>query len=345
MGTIQKRPNGSHTAKIRIKGFPPLSQTFKTSADASDWIAEQEASIRARITAARTLENQKRIAAQCAPQFRVFADLMRRYLEEVTPQKRSATEEAIRLRGLLKHSIAACPLQGLTTARVAEWRNERMKQVSGSTVNRDINLLTHVVEIARGEWEIGLEANPFRRIRRPRNNPSRERRLSAAEDRQLLSACAATKNPYIRPIIVLALETAMRRSEIVGLEWERVHLSLLHIQLTKTKTGAPRNVALSSRAVATLSALRPDADNTGELKGSVFLGLTPNALKLAFRRAVERAGIADFHFHDLRHEATSRLFEKGLSVIEVASITGHKDVRMLSRYTHLHVSDLARKLD
>jgi integrase len=133
----------------------------------------------------------------------------------------------------------------------------------------------------------------------------------------------------------------MRRSEIVGLEWERVHLKEPSVQLTRTKTGRPRGVALSSRAVATLSALRPA---NGDLNGSVFPGLTPNALKLAFRRAVERAGIADFHLHDLRHEATSRLFEKGLSVMEVASITGHQDVRMLRRYTHLQVRDLARKL-
>ena len=345
MGTIQKRPNGSHTAKIRIKGFPPLSQTFTTSAEASAWIAEQEAPIRARIAAVRTIEKQKLIAAQCAPQFRVFADLMCRYLEEVTPQKPSGAEEAVRLRGLLKHSIAACPLQGLTTTRAAQWRDERLAQVSGSTVNRDINLLSHVIETARSEWEISFESNPFKRIRHARNNPSRERRLSPGEEARLLSACTATKNPYVLPIIILALETAMRRGEIVGLEWERVHVKESAVQLTRTKTGTPRGVPLSSRARATLTALRPTTPNTGELKGSVFPGLTPNALKLAFRRAVERADINDFHFHDLRHEATSRLFEKGLSVIEVASITGHKDVRMLSRYTYLHVSDLARKLD
>ncbi|CAN7580418.1 site-specific integrase [Paraburkholderia hospita] len=347
MGTLQKRPNGSYTAKIRRKGFPPLSGTFPTKAEADAWMVKQEAAIAARIAAERAIEDRKRIARECAPRYQVFADLMRRYLETVTPTKRGAHEEAIRLRGLLKHSIAFCPLSGLTTRRVAEWRDERMEQVSGSTVNRDMNLLAHVIELAKAEWEIPFEVNPFRLVRRPPEGTPRERRLSKAEEAALLRACATTQNSYVVPIIVLALETAMRRGEIVGLDWGRVHLhpSKRAVQLTRTKTGMPRPVPLSSRAIATLSALRPATANGAELTGSVFPGLTANALKLAFRRAVERAGIPDFRFHDLRHEATSRLFEKGLTVMEVASITGHQDVRMLRRYTHLHVADLARKLD
>jgi integrase len=343
MGTLQKRPNGAFTAKIRRKGFPTLSYTFSTQSEAGAWMAEQEAAITARVTAARAIEDQKRIAAECAPRYRVFGDLMLRYLETVTPTKRAADEEAMRLRGLFKHSIASCPLQGLTVRRVAEWRDERMQKVSGSTVNRDMNLLGHVIETARSEWEIDFEVNPFQRVRRPREAPPRERRLTKAEESALMTACDATQNPYVRPIIILALETAMRRSEIVGLEWERVYLEEPSVHLTQTKTGRPRGVALSRRAVATLAALRPVCG--GELKGSVFPGLTANALKLAFRRAVERAGIKDFRFHDLRHEATSRLCEKRLTVMEVASITGHQDVRMLRRYIHLQVSDLARKLD
>lgn len=341
MGTIQKRPNGSHTAKIRRKGFPELSRTFRTRAEAEAWMSEQEAVIAKRVANICTVETQQRIAAQCDQKYRVFGDLMRRYLEEVTPHKTAGGEEAIRMRGLLKQSIADCPLEGLTGARVAQWRNERMQRVSGSTMNRDKSLLGHVIEIARGEWDMDFKANPFQRVRGAPQGLPRERRLSSAEEAALMHACDATKNPYVCPIIVLALETAMRRGELVGLEWERVHLKEPSIQLTRTKTGRSRGVALSSRAVSTLLALRPPHDNP---KGAVFPGLTPNALKLAFRRAVERAGITDFHFHDLRHEATSRLFEKGLSVMDVATITGHQDIRMLHRYTHLQVRDLARKL-
>lgn len=347
MGTICERPHKgtiAYQARVRIKGFPSRSRTFRTRSEAEAWAATQEARIRQRMAAAQAADDERHLAENCAPKYRLFGDLMRRYLAEVTPLKRAAADEALRMRGLLKHSLADCTLQGLTSARIAQWRDERLAKVSGSTVCRDMNLLCHVVEIARREWGLEFELNPFRQVRRPPQGQARERRLSRAEEARLLRACATTKNPYVRPIITLALETAMRRSEIVGLEWERVRLDIPSVQLTQTKNGKPRGVPLSSRAVAALSALRPAVPNDTELTGNVFPGLTPNALKLAFRRAVERAGIADFHFHDLRHEATSRLFEKNLPTMDVASITGHEDVRMLRRYTHLSVRELAKKL-
>ncbi|MCP3712992.1 site-specific integrase [Paraburkholderia sp. CNPSo 3274] len=348
MGTICERPHKgtiAYQARVRIKGFPRRSRTFLTRAEAEAWATTHEARIRQRIAAAQAAEDQKHIAENCAPQYRLFGDLMRRYLAEVTPQKRSANEEALRMRGLLKHSLAECTLLGLTSKRVAQWRDERLTKVSGSTVCRDMNLLGHVVEIARREWEIEFELNPFRQVRRPPQGLARERRLSRAEEKRLLDACVDSKSPYMRPSIILAIETAMRRSEIVELEWERVNLAVPSVQLTRTKNGKPRGIPLSRRAVATLSALLPDPSNSAEQRGAVFPGLTTNALKLTFRRAINRAKITDLRFHDLRHEATSRLFEKGLSTMEVASITGHEDVRMLRRYTHLHVGDLAKKLD
>ncbi len=152
MGTIQVRPNGAHTARIRRNGFPALSRTFPARNEAEAWMAEQETTITARVAAARNIEDQKRIAAHCEPQYRVLGDLMRRYLDDVTPQKRAADEEAIRLRGLLKHSLAACPLDGLTAERVARWRDARLQTVSGATVKRDMALLAHVLKIATDEW-------------------------------------------------------------------------------------------------------------------------------------------------------------------------------------------------
>jgi hypothetical protein len=191
MGTLQKRPNGSYTAKIRRKGFPALSATFSTKEQAETWMGQHEAKIIERITAARDVEHHKRIAAQCALEYRSFGDLMRRYLAGVTPQKRAADAEALRMRGLLKHSIAACPLQGLTAARIAKWRDERLSRVSGSTVTRDMNLLSHVVQIALAEWELDLKENPFHRVRRPRQGLSRERRLSPSEEVALMEACVS----------------------------------------------------------------------------------------------------------------------------------------------------------
>jgi integrase len=140
------------------------------------------------------------------------------------------------------------------------------------------------------------------------------------------------------PIVQLALETAMRQGELIRLHWEHIDLNRRTAHLPDTKNGEARTVPLSTTAVRVLRTLPRG------LHGPVFLGLTTEAVKRAYIRAVRRAGIENLRFHDLRHEATTRLFEKGLNIMEVASITGHKDLRMLRRYTHLKAEDLARKL-
>ena len=124
----------------------------------------------------------------------------------------------------------------------------------------------------------------------------------------------------------------------MALRWENVDLTRRIAHLPDTKNGEARTVPLSSTSVGVLRAL------PRSLHGEVFPGLTAEAVKRAFARATRRAGIEGLHFHDLRHEATTRLFERGLNIMEVATITGHKDLRMLRRYTHLKAEDLAKKL-
>ncbi len=130
----------------------------------------------------------------------------------------------------------------------------------------------------------------------------------------------------------------MRQGEIVSLDWKHIDLKKRIAYLPETKNGEPRGVPLSTSAIATFRSL------PGSTTGKVFPGVTTEAIKRAFMRACQRAEIEDFHFHDLRHEATSRLFEKSLNPLEVASITGHKTLQMLRRYTHLRAEDLAKKL-
>lgn len=184
----------------------------------------------------------------------------------------------------------------------------------------------------------------MRDIRLPPHTKARDRRLqpggNGAEDEEtrLLAACRAARNPFLLPIVRLALETAMRRSELVRLRWEHIDLNRQIARLPDTKNGEARTVPLSSIAVRVLRAL------PRSLHGQVFPGLTGEAVKRAYIRAVRRGGIADLRFHDLRHEAITRLFEKGLNIMEVASITGHRDLRMLRRYTYLKAEDLAMKL-
>ncbi|MHB8562414.1 MAG: site-specific integrase [Acidiferrobacteraceae bacterium] len=180
--------------------------------------------------------------------------------------------------------------------------------------------------------------NPVELVRKPKLPPGRDRRLQEGEEQRLLAAVNDQgRTPWMAPLVRMALETAMRMGELLTLRWERVDLIRKTAYLPETKNGSPRTVPLSPTAIALLKAMPRD------LSGRVF-PLTQSAVEQAWQRATQRADIEGLRFHDLRHEATSRLFEKGFSLMEVAAITGHKTLQMLKRYTHLRAEDLAARL-
>lgn len=270
----------------------------------------------------------------------LLRDALHRYEREVTPTKRGHESESIRLRALARDSLSAYSLANLTPAVIAQWRDRRLRAVSGSTVNRELNLLHHVLEVARKDWAVAMPANPVSDVRRPRSNPGRTRRLSLAEQSLLLHECKRARSWWLAPLVELALHTGMRQSEARTLDWRNIDLEhrVMVLDAAATKTMTMRGVPLSSRCVSLLESL------PGNRSGPVFPGVTRNAAKLAFDRARRRCGLTDFRFHDLRHEATTRLFELGLSTTEVQSVTGHKTTAMLARYTHLRAADLVKKL-
>lgn len=187
------------------------------------------------------------------------------------------------------------------------------------------------------EWGIALPGGiPTAQVRKPLKPRGRDRRVSDLEITKILQA---TESAELRTIIILGVETGMRRSELAALIWEEIDLKKQTAHLPRTKTDVPRTVPLSKKAVAALKTLGVKSE------GQVF-SLRAESMSQAFERACEphRANVANLRFHDMRHEATSRLFEKGLNVMEVASITGHKTLDMLKRYTHLRAEDLAKKL-
>ncbi|WP_162243866.1 site-specific integrase [Pseudorhodoferax sp. Leaf274] len=177
-------------------------------------------------------------------------------------------------------------------------------------------------------------------VARPKSSKGRNGRLLSGEEDLLLSACAESRRDYLREVVVMALETAMRQSELIALRWELIDLAKQTAHLVDTKNGDSRTVSLSTTAVALLKHRRPP----GRATGQVWTGITTEAVKQSFQRACEPADIQGLRFHDLRHEAISRLFERGLHAVEVAAISGHKDLRMLMRYTHLDARKLAAKL-
>ncbi|PZQ76960.1 MAG: site-specific integrase [Variovorax paradoxus] len=331
MGTITKRTGThgvSYQAKVRRAGHPTLSKSFPDRRTAELWIAQQELAV------ARGALPDAAVASTTT-----MAVLMQCYLWEVTPTKKGAVQEAYHMRPLMESKLAAYTPTTLTADAVRQWRDERLRTAAPATVNRQLNLLHHVIEHSRKEWGIGA-GNVVSDVSRPKNARGRDRRLSYEEEVRLLAACTASLSTYLSGVVRLAIETGMRQAELVGLRWELIDLDRAVARLLDTKNGESRTVPLSQTALAVLRGRR----DAGQVSGPVWPGVTPEAVKRAFLKACARAEVSGLRFHDLRHEATSRFFEKGLNVMEAASITGHKDLRMLKRYTHLDASKLALKL-
>jgi integrase len=324
MATIRKR-DSSWQAQVRREGYPPLSKTFASKADAAAWARDQERAID-RAELPTTVRELKGVTV---------GDLLRRYSETVTPTKRGAGPEQYRIKTLLTHSPAQIALNKLSPAAVARYRDDRLKIVQSGTVRRELAIVQHCFEVAKKEWGLPIAANPVQQIAIPEAQRPRERRLEDNEGNILASAASASAW-YLRPLIALAIETGMRRGELLSIRWKDVDQTAPTIRILKTKNGHPRTIPLTPKAVEILSSL-------GKKDERVF-PVTPNAVRLAWGRLRKRAGLEDLRLHDLRHEAVSRFFEYGLTVPEVALISGHKDPRMLSRYTHLRPEKVAEKL-
>jgi len=227
-------------------------------------------------------------------------------------------------------------LSELSGADAAKYRDDRLSKVKPATVRRELVVLRHVFEVARSEWNIPLHSNPVHALKLPKDSRPRNRRLEADEAGKLLDAIGKRTAWYLRPLLLLAIETGMRCGELLSVRWRDVDLRSRTIRLLRTKNGEPRVVPLSPLASTLLSSLSKSDDR-------VF-PVSPNAVRLAWERLRARAGIEDLRLHDLRHEAVSRFFELGLTTPEVALISGHRDPRMLHRYTHLRPEKVAEKL-
>lgn len=322
-----RKYRGRWVAQVRRKGIAPRCKSFDTKADAEKWARQLEAEV----DRCGTLPDT-RVAASTT-----VAQIIKRYQKEITPLKRSAKSEHQRLNALLRRPIVHRTLTQLSSNDIANYRDDRLKAVGPATVIRELNTLSHCIDIARKEWGIIIYDNPCKLVRRPVAPKGRNRRLRAGEEQKLLDAADNGRNPHMRAIIIFAIETAMRRGEIVNLIWEHVDLERRVAHLPMTKNGEPRDVPLSSRAVAAMTS----SDRPRE--GKVF-PVSETAVFQAWDHLRGRAGVPDLHFHDLRHEAVSRLFERGFNVVEVSTISGHKELRMLARYTHLRADDLVARL-
>ncbi|QQN98426.1 tyrosine-type recombinase/integrase [Pseudomonas sp. SW-3] len=347
MATLVKTPSGTWKAVIRKNGWPTASKTFRTKRDAEDWSRRTEDEMVRGVYIQRS--GSERMTLEAA---------LKRYLSDVTPTKKPTTQrgEISKAKKLIEH-LGKYSLAALSAEIIAGFRDKRLSEsgnkgnISNNTVRLELALLSHLFTVAIQEWGMGLTFNPVLNIRKPSPGEGRDRRLSPDEELRLINAVNAHSNPMLGWIVRIALETGMRASEISTLRRHQVDLERRVLRLRDTKNDSARTVPLNRFATEVITSamnnpIRPiDCD-------LVFFGepgrdkkRRPYAFTKAWATLKTKLKMRDLRFHDLRHEAVSRLVEAGLSDQEVSAISGHKSMQMLKRYTHLRAEDLVERLD
>ena len=328
MSSIRNR-NGVWQARVIRKSFPATSKSFANRQDAERWARQVEAQM-----------DLGRFVSQRQEEQTTLGELIIRYMSEVTPLMKSAEADLIRLTALKRNPLCKLSMIALTPTRVAEFRDQRLKIVSSGTVIRELAYISSIINHARREWGINID-NPVRLVRKPPTPQARNRTVNKAELLRILDALTPRPtrrvSPWMKPLVELAVETAMRRGELLGLRWEHLDLGNRVAHLPITKNGDGRYVPLSSRAITILQKL-PQS-----LSGNVF-PIKPQTVAAAFGKATKRAGLINVRFHDLRHTAVTTLATKLPNLIELSAVTGHRSLTMLKRYYHPNPSELAKKL-
>lgn len=360
MATIREKGPYQWAVQIRRKGWPNQNATFRTKKDAQAWARKIEAEM-----------DRGQFIDQSAAQCTTLGDLIRLYMKDVTdhrPGEQSRITERSRLERFLREERELCAyaVANLTPEHFEAYRDRRLTQpvsrgrkppknrktVAPGTVKRELTLLKRVIDYRKRR--LGLLVNPVNTedVKRPAVHDERDVRLTPEQISRLLDECGKARSKWLRPLVELGFETGARRGSLLRLAWRDVDLEGRTAILRGVKNSRNPDVVLdhpiglTPRAVELLKAWR-DATGKGEGNGAgdeLVFPVTPNALRLAFNRAREKAGVPHFRFHDTRHERTSSLFEAGWSMIQVMAQTGHKDPKSVKRYANLTKEHLAEAL-
>lgn len=326
MATFRNR-YGKWQARVQIKGAPQVTKSFINKQDAERWARQIEADI-----------DKGSYTNLALAERTTFKELIHRYIDEVLPTMRGGSVDAIRLKALARKPIAQLNMVALTPQKIAQHRDQRLNEIKPSTVIRELAYFSSIINHARREWGININ-NPVAMVKKPQGGQGRNRILSDAELNLILEELKPVdrRNIWMQPFVSLALETAMRRGELLSLQWSWINFEKRTATLPITKNGERRVVPLSSAAIEILSALPRSID------GRVF-PVTHEVVSQAFNRARKRAGVTDIRIHDLRHMAITRMAEKLPNIIELSAVSGHKSLAMLKRYYHPNPEELAEKL-
>lgn len=323
MASLDKR-KGKWRARVYVDG-QRSSATFYTKAEAAAWALRREAELTKGTFPSRTV-----------------AAAFQKYAEDVSPTKRGKRWEVLRLNRLGKDpDLGGLRMSTLNATHIAEWRDCRLKKVSGSTVSREMALLRSVFRIARMEWH-WIGSDPMQDVKRPSKPRARRRRITQDEIDRIRLALGYPKDKApqnltqrVAMAFLFAIETGMRAGEILTLEWPAIHLKERFVHLDKTKNGDDRDVPLT-RYAARLLKLLPANETPA-------FGLETGTRDALFRRARDAAKIGDLHFHDTRAEAIWRLSKK-LDVLQLARMVGHRDLKSLQSYYAEPASETAKLL-
>ena len=323
MATIRKR-DGKFQAQVRRGGIFK-SATFFKKADAEAWARQVEAAV-------------------CSGRGKPFvyeptslSEIINRYKKEITPIKRGSNIEEIVLNAILKEKWVHLPLNQLGSRHFANYKKARLNKVSPSTFRRQYSLLLAIMRHAEQEWQWASPISCATKITLPNASRKAIERISEADEKSIFNAANGLKNPYMTPLIALAITTGLRRGELLSLrfaDWDR-HKNWILVR--EAKSGHPRYVPVFGIGLNALNAMWPS-------NHEIIFPITANAVRLNWDRLRNKAGLPSLRFHDLRHEAISRFFEKGLSVPEVASISGHRTPSQLFRYAHASLECIQKKL-
>lgn len=321
MPTVRKTPTGWQ-AIVRRKGHATTSKVFPKKYLAERWASQQDEMIHAMAVT----PNASRTA---------LTSILARYLDTISPRKRSHAKERSRI-GILDRHLGHYTLADLGPQQIMGFVDARLESIGSDAVRKELATLSVVIDAAMALWGVDLKANPvhtakgvLRVTKTLKPGVQRDRRPTAVE-------IAVLYGSHLGMLVEYAVETGMRRGEIAAQRAEHRQGNLLWIP--ETKTDKARTIPMSERAMEILGSL-PMRDD------GLAWGLRPDSISQAFARICAENNIADLRFHDLRHEAASRFFERGLSIEEVASITGHEDWKSLKRYTHIDITRLAAKID
>jgi integrase len=318
-----------YRVRIRLRGCPDESATFHRLSDAKRWVQDTESAVR-----------HGRFFPEATSRRKTLAELIDRYERDVLSRRGKAGGKLSGLLARWRQVLGAYYLIDVTPARIAEIRDQlaaeptRLKsRRSPATVNRYLGALSHAFSVAVREWE-WVETNPVRRVRSLTEPRGRVRFLSNEEREALLTACSASRDRRLLPIVLLALSTGARQSEILGLRWPDVDLDRGVATAHHTKNGERRALPILGSARSALLGIAKVRQLRSDLVFANRSGKA-NFPQKAWDEALEVAEIENFRFHDLRHTAASYLAMSGATLAEIAEILGHKTLEMVKRYAHL----------